>query len=313
MAHSPDALQGTRQGRFRTEPALPRAVPSRTVPLSRATLELWDNAGAGSLLFYPGTMLSPLQYRPLLQALHRSGFAVAALHLTGHGVNRHNVGFAFDDLLRDGLEAEKWLADAGRGPVAVCGHSQGGILALAHAAASPTLAAALPVSAVLPQTDAAVTLTRFAPLAAHRKKIQAIVHSVARLLPRLPLPLQSYLSARRIMAGARRCVTSRAHARLTYPLVFLDSLFSARVSHILRCPLCLFSARDDALFTPHLTENLFAHVLAPMKKLVWLPGGGHLAVMNPPLCRFVARHAAAFCAGLGLPVRLFDSGANDGL
>ena len=40
------------------------------------SLEYWPNPGAGVVLFYPGTMLSPLQYRPLLLALRRAGRSV---------------------------------------------------------------------------------------------------------------------------------------------------------------------------------------------------------------------------------------------
>ncbi len=57
-------------------------------------------------------------------------------------------------------------------------------------------------------------------------------------------------------------------------------------------------------------SNTFDSLEAPSKKLVWLPGGGHLAAMNPPLCRFVARTAASACAGLGLPLHLEQTGAD---
>ena len=66
----------------------------------------------------------------------------------------------------------------------------------------------------------------------------------------------------------------------------------------------MFSARNDALFTPAIIQATFDSLEAPAKKLVWLSGGGHLAAMNPPLCRFMARTAAAACAGLGLPLHL---------
>ena len=41
-------------------------------------LELWPNPGAGTMLFYPGTMLSPFQYRPLLAALREAGMIAPA-------------------------------------------------------------------------------------------------------------------------------------------------------------------------------------------------------------------------------------------
>ena len=267
-------------------------------------VELWPNHGAGVMLFYPGTMLSPFQYRPMLTALRQAGFAVAALHLTGHGLNRHSTGFTFDNLLQNGLDAEDWLRQSGYSKIAVCGHSQGGILSLAHAAASPDIVAAFPITGVLPQMREAVYLTRFAALADRRQKIEAAFTTLARWLPRLPLPLHAYLAPGKILAGARRTVTSRSRARFTYPLQFLASLFNAHLSTNLRCPLCMFSARNDALFTPAIIQATFDSLEAPAKKLVWLSGGGHLAAMNPPLSQFMARTAAAVCAGLGLPLRL---------
>lgn len=256
------------------------------------------------MLFYPGTMLSPFQYRPMLAALHQSGFAVAAVHFTGHGLNRHSSGFCFDDLLRNCLDAETWLRNAGYAHIAACGHSQGGILALAHAGASTGLTAAFPITGVLPQMREAVYLTRFAGLADRRADIERVFRTLARWLPRLPMPLQAYLEPWRIISGARRTVSNRRKARLSYPLGFLASLFCARLPNVLHCPLCFFSAQNDALFTPAIIQATFDSLEAPSKKLVWLPGGGHLAAMNPRLCRFTARTAAAVCAGLGLPLRL---------
>lgn len=267
-------------------------------------LEFWPNNGAGVMLFYPGTMLSPFQYRPLIGALRQAGFAVAALHFTGHGLNRHSTGFSFDDLLQNCIDAEAWLRQQGHAHIAVCGHSQGGILTLAHAAASPSLTAAFPITGVLPQMPEAINLTRFGGLAERRQDVERIFSTLARWLPRLPMPLQAYLAPGRIISGARRTLTSRRKSRLTYPLCFLSSLFNARVPNRLHCPLYFFSAQNDALFTPAIIQATFNIIEAPSKKLVWLPGGGHLAAMNPPLCRFAARTAAAACAGLGLPLHL---------
>lgn len=267
-------------------------------------LELWPNAGAGTMLFYPGTMLSPWQYRPLLAALRDAGFAVAALHLTGHGLNPHHVGFTFDDLLSDGLAAERWLHNAGLGPLAVCGHSQGGILTLAHAASSRRLTAAFPICGILPQQNEAISLTLFRPLAAWRQELMAVINALARRMPRLPLPVPAYLSVRRIRAGARHIRVNRRKMRSAYPLAFLASLFNARLSTQLHCPLYFFTAQDDALFTPALAQSTFCLLRSPQKRLIWLPDGGHLAAMHPPSCRYLARTAAAACAGLGLPLKL---------
>lgn len=283
----------------------------------RVTIELWPNADAGLMLFYPGTMLSPIQYRPMLTALHEAGFAVAGLHLTGHGLNPHAVRFSFEDLLQDGLDAEEWLRNAGFARIAVCGHSQGGILTLAHAAASNRLTAAFPICGILPQRPEAIELTLFRALGSRRAALMARINLLARWLPRLPLPVPTYLSLRRVGANARRVSMSKHKSRLSYPLSYLASLFNARLSRHMQCPLFFFNARDDALFTPALARSTFKFLQAPQKKLIWLPGGGHLAALNPALCRYMARIAAAACAGLGLPLHLETpcpaKGANDGI
>lgn len=268
------------------------------------TLELWPNPGAGTMLLYPGTMLSPRQYRLLMTALRAAGLAVAGLHLEGHGVNPHRGGFTFDSLLEDGLLAERWLHDAGFGPVAVCGHSQGGILAVAHAAASGSLTAAFAICAILPQMPRAIELTRFAHFAGRRARLESAIARLGRVLPWLPVPLVCYLSLRRVLSGHGPVCLDRYGSRRTYPLGFLSSLFSARVGRELRCPFRLYNACDDALFTPSLAREFFKVIRAPEKTLVWLPDGGHLAPFARARAAFIARDAAAACAGLGLRLRL---------
>ncbi|MDE7240588.1 MAG: alpha/beta hydrolase [Desulfovibrio sp.] len=268
------------------------------------TLELWPKPGAGILLFYPGTMLSPRHYRTFLAALWEAGLAVAALHLEGHGVNPHRGGFTFTSLLDDGILAERWLHEAGLGPVAVCGHSQGGILAVAHAAVSVTLTAAFAICAILPHMPRAIELTRFAPFARQRDWLERAIVRLGRALPWLPVPLVAYLSLGRVLAGHGELHMARGGSRRTYPLGFLASLFSARIGTKLHCPFTLYNARDDALFTPSLALEFFNEIHAPQKTLVWLPDGGHLAPMTPGRASFMARDAAAACAGLGMTVRL---------
>ncbi|MBQ9405139.1 MAG: alpha/beta fold hydrolase [Desulfovibrio sp.] len=279
-------------------------------------LELWPKPGATTVLFYPGSLLSPYQYRTLFHALHRAGLAVAALHLTGHGKNQHWTLFAFSDLLEDGLYAENWLRYEGYGSIVICGHSQGGILTLAHAAASSTVVGAFPITGVLPQTPEAIGLTHFQPLAKHRTPLIQSIAAWARLVPRLPVPLQAYLSTRRILAAAHGAVVSKRKMRWTYPLAYLDSLFRTTIPPRIGCPLCFFSAPDDALFTPDIILRTYERLTAPSRRLVWLPSGGHLAVFTPSICRYLANTLACVCAGWGLPLRctgLHSAGGRHGV
>ncbi|MBQ3059415.1 MAG: alpha/beta fold hydrolase [Desulfovibrio sp.] len=267
------------------------------------TLELWPNEGAGSVLFYPGSMFSPYQYRELLNALRQNGLTVAALHLTGHGCNSYHTTFTFDDLLQNGLDAEGWLLQQGYGPLSVCGHSQGGILALAHASISDKLRLAFPITGILPQQKEALTLTRFIGCR-NRLRFQKGIEVLACCLPRLPIPLPVYLSIKRICANACHIRSNRRRGRLSYPLGFLASLFKAHVNPVMNCPVYLFNALDDALFTSELALTTFTLLQAPHKRLIWLPNGGHLAVLNPHIALFTAKHIAAACAGHGLPLHV---------
>lgn len=268
-------------------------------------LEIWKNGEAGAVLFYPGTMLAPGHYAVLIRELLRAGFAVVGIHLSGHGECVSETGFSYYSLLGEGLKAEAWLHANGFGPVAVCGHSQGGILALAHAGYSHTLAAAFAISCVFPDMDEAISLTRFAPLAKQRAKIQAIMRRIAAIFPALPLPLPFYLQIRRILAGKKEPLgMGKAKGRISYPARFLASLFEAAPSPLVHCPFALFNAVNDALFTKELTERVYERIKAREKGLVWLSDGGHMAPLNPGLAAFIARHMAQFCAGNEFPLRL---------
>lgn len=268
-------------------------------------LELWRNGQSGAVLFYPGTMLAPGHYRLLLSELFLAGFTVAGIHLGGHGECRRRSGFVFSELLEEGLLAEEWLHANGLGPVAVCGHSQGGMLALAHAGCSRTLTAAFSISAVFPRMAEAISLTRFRPFAAWRNTVLAVLRRLAAIFPALPAPLPLYLSLRRILANRRHPLyMGRAKGRIAYPLKFLVSLFDAAIGDKPDCPYWLFNARDDELFTASLTEKVFEEIRSSAKNLIWLAGGGHMAPLNPGCAAYIARHMAATCAGLAFPLNL---------
>lgn len=278
-----------------------RVRPGSNAPV----LEIWQNGGSGTVLFYPGTMLAPGHYSTFISALLDSGLAVAGLHLSGHGACGKKGKFVFSDLLDQGLLAEAWLLDNGFAPVAVCGHSQGGILTLAHAGASASLTAAFAISAVFPRMAEAISLTRFAPLAGRRESILAAIKRLAAVFPSLPVPLPVYLRLSQILAGKKEPLyMGREKGRVCYPLAFLASLFDAEIDSRLNCPFWLLGVDNDALFTRELTQSVFDKIDAPAKTLVRIPEGGHMAPLNPSLAQFAARHIAAACAGLGVNLNL---------
>lgn len=264
-------------------------------------MQIWQNSGSGCLLFYPGSLLEPRHYSLFIGELLARGFSVAGLHLPGHGLARSCKHFTFSSFLACGLDAESYLLEFGFGEVSVCGHSQGGILALAHAAASRACAAAFSICAVFPAMEKAIELTLFKSFAAKRHQIMEIINKLAAMFPGFPIPLPFYLSLIRICKGKKKpVIMGSGKGRISYPLAYLASLFAAEIPEGVSCPWWLFSARNDALFTPELVAEVFAKVGASQKTLVWLEDGGHMAILNPDICRYVAGEMAKALAAEGL-------------
>lgn len=271
----------------------------------RIRLEFWPRPAAGVILFYPGSMLAPGHYRVLLAAFHQAGFAVAGIHLPGHGLRRKESRFTFDSLLEAGLESEALLLKQGFKNIAIAGHSQGGILGLAHIAESQIPQAAFLIDAVYPDLELAISLTRFAPLAMWRDSILSGLSNAAKLLPGLPVPLPAYLQLRKIVAGKKCPILMGADkGRISYPLGFLVSLFAKKIPRRVHCPVTLFGAINDALFSEELVAAVFGEIDADDKELCWLPDGGHTAPLNPDLASYIARAAAERCMARDLPLSL---------
>lgn len=283
-----------------------------------AILDHWPREGAATVLFVPGTMLGPLQYRIFLRALYAQGFSVAALHLTGHGAARHIWSFRLPDLLDDVRRAVAALQQARSGPILLCGHSQGGIMSLALACGGSLataggrpvpvapldgVAAFFAVSAVFPQSEDTLSLTLLRPLHAHRHAIQTRLLRAARRFPALPLPLFCYLSPHRLLAGHGAIDLPLTGRRLTYPLGLLADLLALHVNETTSKPFFLLGARNDALFTPTMLRATYERLDAPEKKLHFLPSGGHMLLMQDATARETAAYLALRACAQGLPLQ----------
>lgn len=285
---------------------------ARYVFLGKApVLELHIRSSAPIILFYPGSMLEPAHYSVLLRYLYAAGFSICALHLSGHGLAYKSRGFTFGSLAHEGLAASKWLRTHLGEPIVIAGHSQGAILSLAHAALWPE-AACFPIAGTWPHLEEAASLTIFSRWAKHRDKFLNHMAKIARYLPNLPVPLPLYLSIGKIRAGLRKpLLGGKGHFRISYPISYLYSLFSARISEYSASPVCLISATDDALFSRAIMRKTFERLKAPIKDLLWLPGGGHTAVMNPELAALAAMHIQAKCIAYGLNIKTGNFQAED--
>lgn len=262
------------------------------------------------LLFYPGSMLCPVNYSALLNALVQKGFSVAALHFSGHGYCQKNNDFSFSTLLNNALEAEQWLLAQGH-KIVIAGHSQGGILTLAHASKSQNLSLAFPITAIFPQDPEILLVTNFAKFSKYHEQIQSKLKILAKYCPNLPIPLPLYLSIKRLKHGLTQDIaqeksykqiildiwhllTGKSLARISYPLTFLLSLLETVISEISHCPVHLLGFKEDQLFNQDIITKTYEAIKAPEKSLFWLEGG-HASIIEANTAEIIAIYLAQIC------------------
>ncbi len=286
------------------------SIVSQGLPIA---LSVWKkHPEAVTVLFYPGTMASPKMYVLFLHALFSMGCNVVGIHPLSHGLSQNiKKDFIFDDILANGLDAQRWVQSHFDGPVVVCGHSQGGILALAHALDNREIAASFPIGTLLPHEADAGSVTRFAPFLRYKDRMLCAMGRAAAFMPRFPLHFLMYLQLHRIVSASRKVYAPRTQSRQTYPLSFVHSLFTKDLSAVQRpghihCPVCVISAKDDALFSFSMMQDIVRSIKAPQKSCICIEGGGHLAPLSMVYGRTIAAHISGQCAGLGLPLYICE-------
>ncbi len=287
--------------RFRT-----KFIKSQNVYVALSLLE--TDPKATTVIFYPGTVSSPIMYSMLLHELFFLGVNVVGVHPLSHGLSPNTKkDFTFDDILQNGKDAENFAREHFSGPLVVCGHSQGGILALAHSLNNDAIKACFSIGTLLPHKDNAASVTRLAVAVRYKQKLLAALQTLARSFPLFPIPFFLYLDYQRILANAYKVFNPENNNRLSYPLSFIASLFNKDMSQAenkeqIRCPFFLFSPRNDELFSLNLMQDVFKCIVAEQKKLIMIEGGGHLAPLSRVYAKHIAAHIVAECAGLGLHI-----------
>ena len=278
------------------------------------TLSIWKaEKGSPSLVFYPGTMTSPLLYGELLHRLREYGFTVLGIHHLSHGKSpRVKKVFTFQDLLQNGKDAVSYALERFTNRVVLAGHSQGGILCLAHAGQDDRVSVVFPFCFLLPDQPEAIEVTRLSRFAPQRERLLNVLARAAVHMPRFPVIIPMYLDLKRVFAGnyGFSMENNLRNTRLSYPLAYVTSLFSANLAYLtqpgnIRCPVLGMVAGDDALFTPQLLRETLRRIQAPHKELIVMPGGGHMAPLAPQGAAEYAAVVHENCAALGL-FRLFD-------
>ncbi|MGY1708589.1 alpha/beta fold hydrolase [Geodermatophilus sp. SYSU D00758] len=264
------------------------------------------------VVFLPGTMTHPLFYEEFLDALGRAGITAVGVHAQGHGKSaRVRRLLVFSTLVTNARDAVTWTrAEFPSRPVAVIGSSQGGVVAMALAAAGERLDAVLAHNVLDPTLPSTVEITRFPGwLARVYPAVVTAFRVGGRLLPRVPVPFDAYLDMARVArdpANAEYFYTDPLGLR-AYPLAFMASLFAADLSGMadgsIRCPVTVIAGRGDPLFPLTYTRQVHERIVAPGKELLVVDSDAHLllnedldAVLPPLLDRLMRLPAAALPA-----------------
>lgn len=265
-------------------------------------LSVWDGEpGRPAVVFLPGTMTHPLFYEEFLDAVNRAGVTVVGVHGQGHGKSpRVRLPLTFTTLVTNARDALAWTRHEFHGvPLAVLGSSQGGIVAMALAAAGERLDAVFAHNIVDPTLPSTIEITRLPRWTSHiYPALRAGLAAGGRLLPRMPVPFDAYLDMDRVVRNPDYADYFRTDplGLRSYPLGFMASLLAADLSGMrdgsITCPVIVIAGSGDPLFPLSYTREVYAGIVAPAKELLVVDSGAHLlfnedidAVLPPLLDR----------------------------
>lgn len=249
-------------------------------------LSVWEGQpGHAAVVFLAGTMTHPLFYEDFLDALNRAGVTVVGVHVQGHGKSpRVAQPLTFTTLVTNARDAVAWTRHQFHGvPVTVLGSSQGGIVAMALAAAGEHLDCAFAHNVLDPALPSTIDITRFPHrLTRAYPAVRAVFAAGGRLLPRLRVPFDAYLEMDRVTRdpdNAEYFYTDPLGLR-SYPLAFMASLFAADLSGLhdgsITCPVVVIAGERDPLFPLAYTRQVYDGIVAPAKELLILDSERHL-------------------------------------
>jgi carboxylesterase len=245
--------------------------------------------GRGVLCLH-GITGTPFEVRPLAEALGRRGCTVVAPMLAGHGGTLRDLAASgWRDWLRSAEEAlEDLRARVGGGPVAICGFSMGGLLALRLAHLYPERVSALVVMST--------------PLRLRRFQVAGI-----RALARLPIDYRAHPAA---------CVPKFAGSDISdddlryenpglraFPIAALEALLDlmdtvrADLSAI-RTPVLVVHGRQDHTVPMEDSLELTGCLGSDVIERLWLDKSFHIVTLDVErdtvidgVTRFLAQHA----------------------
>jgi carboxylesterase len=228
-----------------------------------------DARGVLCLHGFTGT---PFEVRPVAEALGRAGWSVEAPMLAGHGDTLGALaGSTWSDWLASAERALVALSmRVGGRPVAICGFSMGGLLALHLARVRPERVAAIVVMCT--------------PLRLQRWKVGAV-----RAVCRLPLPFARLPAASlRKPNGSDISIPEMRHGNpglKAFPLAALEQLFAlmdvARADlPLVRAPALVVSAGHDHVVPARDTREVADGLGSAIIERLTLPRSFHVVALD---------------------------------
>lgn len=266
---------------------------------STIALSVWDGRpDRAAVVFLPGTMTHPLFYEEFLDALSLTGLTVVGVHYQGHGKSpRTRQQLTLERLVTNARDAVTWTRRAfPEAPTAVLGSSQGGIVAMALAAAGDDLDLLVAHNVLDPRLASSIEVTRF-PKWLRRVYPTAVLAllGAGRVLPRVPVPFDAYLDIERVSRNKENAEYFYADplGLRSYSLGFMATLLNADLTGMrdgsITCPVLVVAGRGDPLFPLSYTREVYESIVAPHKELLILESTVHLLfnedldVALPPL------------------------------
>lgn len=259
--------------------------------------------GGPRLLCLHGWLDNAASFLPL--APHLAAFDIVALDLPGHGASAHRVAgydYAFVDWIHDALDAMDAL---GWDTADWLGHSMGGAIACAVAAAAPSRVRRLALIEALGPVagDPSVAGKRLADAVAARRalrerpprRIADIDTAVAaRLAASVMTPAAARLIVERNLQPLDGGFAWRSDPRLTLPSTLrLTEETVQSILRAIRAPVLVIAADPAPPYFPPATRDARLACMADARVEV-IAGGHHLHMEQPER---VARPLLAFLAG----------------
>lgn len=236
------------------------------------------------IIFIPGTMTHPLFYDDFLSKLAENKFNVIGIHPVSHGKSpRERKTYEFSTIVENAIDCISYCVQNFNKQILLMGSSQGGILATSVAAKDSRINAVFPHTILLPDDKDSIRVTNFPKgLKYLMPMIKSAMGMVARMFPRLQIPIDVYLDPRRVFANEelKKQFIHDPIGLTRYPLKFLSSLFSADLSGItdgrIKCPVVVILSKADPLFPFDYCQKIYEKLNSPTKEMLLFEEPHHL-------------------------------------